>query len=107
MRQMNKIIKWGLIALVGLIVLAIMTPEPKVIYKDRECNCKTEKEVIGLYKEVLKLDNEAFILTGNALQDPFNSYAMSKATERVNEIVVEKNLKLSEIVTLEKNLTNK
>ena len=98
---MNTIIKWGLIALAGLIVLALMTPEPKVIYKDRECNCETEKEIIKLYKEVLELDNEAFLLVGSALEDPFNSYAMDKVTEQVSEIAVEKNLKLLEISTID------
>ena len=68
MNNIKKIVKWSLIVLVGLIVLAIMTPEPKVIYKERECkecNCLEQEVKITKLKEVIELDNKAFVLTGD------------------------------------------
>ena len=62
---MNKIIKYSIAVLFGLIVLAIITPEPKVIYKDRECSCAVQEVKITKLKKVIRLDNEVFGLTGD------------------------------------------
>ncbi len=60
---MNKIIKYSIAVLFGLIVLAIITPEQKVIYK--ECSCADQELKITKLKKVIRLDNEVFGLTGD------------------------------------------
>ena len=102
---MNKIIKYSLIILAGLILLAILTPEPKIIYKEcenkiveKECNCVEQEIKITKLKKVIVLDNEAFVLTGDYmgkldywLYHPLEAeHELNVYTNRISEIADEK-----------------
>ena len=64
-------------------------------------SCDKEKRIIGLYDDVLTLDNEAFNLLGSALDNPFDSYKVDRVVKRVEKIAAEKQAKMMEIMFLD------
>ena len=71
---MNRIIEYIIVILIAFIVFTVASPGQKTIYTERkceECSCSIQeikiadqKQDIEKLKEIIELDNEAFILTG-------------------------------------------
>ncbi len=98
---MNKIIKYSIAILFGLIVLAIITPESKTIYVEKECeicNCADQELKITKLKKVIELDNKAFMMTGDYmgkldywLYHPLEAeHELNKYTTAIEKIADEK-----------------
>ena len=98
---MNKIIKYSIAMLFGLIVLAIIIPESKTIYVEKECeicSCADQELKITKLKKVIELDNEAFVLTGDYmgkldywLYHPLEAeHELNKYTTAIEKIADEK-----------------
>ena len=75
----------------------------KIVEVERviESGCSKEKKIIGLYDDILDLDNEAFNLLGSAMANPFDTHYIDKVTVRVEKIAAEKQMKMIEILSLD------
>ena len=115
--DIKKVIKWSLIALVGLFVLAILTPDKEIVYEEKIVEiekivevekiieipaiCDKEQKIIKLYDDILTLDNEVFGLTATVFENIFDIANTEKVTEQINIIAAEKELKLLELYFLQ------
>lgn len=84
--NIEQVIKYSLLFLALLFVLAILTPEPKTVYNETQ-SCTIAKENNEVYEDIIYLDAEAFDYIGGIFNN-IESYLLDyeKQDEAVETI---------------------
>lgn len=93
---------WQIIIMIILTAMIFSGSEVKVVEKIVEKNCDVQNENIEIYKRVLDLDNRAFLISGDIMENYFEYYAFNQnafddRVKEIEEIGLEKHILLNKI----------